>query len=73
MDFALVCIVALLALGVIAAVASRLQGGSDDDIHVGAHDCSSCSQADNGSCKLHCLLEEKKQREGNKNATDAVN
>lgn len=73
MDFALVSIGALLALGVVAAIASRLQGGSDDDIQVGAHDCSSCAQADDGSCKLHCLLEEKKLREGNKTATDAVN
>ena len=72
MDFVLVSIVALVGLGIVAAVASRLQGGSDDVLTVG-HDCSSCSQADDGSCKIHCLLEEKKLREGNKTATDAVN
>ncbi|MBR1395653.1 MAG: hypothetical protein IJ559_08370 [Prevotella sp.] len=41
-------------------MASRLQGGSDE-IAVG-HDCSTCTSADDGSCKLHCLMEEKKKR-----------
>jgi len=60
MSFAVVCIIALAVLGVVAAVASWLQGGSDE-IAVG-HDCSTCTSADDGSCKLHCLMEEKKKR-----------
>jgi len=64
MSFVLVCILGLVALGIIAAVASRFQGG-DDEIVTG-HDCSTCSSKDSGECKIACLLEEKKQREGNK-------
>ena len=59
MSFAAVCIIALVALGVVAAVASYLQGG-DDTVTVG-HDCSTCSSADDGSCQLHCLMEENKK------------
>ena len=57
MNFAVVCIVALVVLGIVAAVASYFQGGSDE-VTIG-HDCSTCTAADEGSCKLHCLLEEK--------------
>ena len=60
MSFAVVCIIALVLLGIVAAVASRLQGGSDE-VAVG-HDCSTCTSADDGSCKLHCLMEEKKKQ-----------
>lgn len=59
MSFVVVCIIALAALAVVAAVASRLQGGSDE-ISTG-HDCSTCTSADDGSCQLHCLMEEKKR------------
>ena len=64
MSFALVCIGALAALGIVAAIASRLQGG-DDSVGKG-EDCASCTSANDGSCKIHCLMEEKKRREGNK-------
>ena len=64
MDFLLIVILSLVALGIVAAIASRLQGGSDE-ITTG-HDCSTCSAKDEGECKIACLLEEKKQREGNK-------
>ena len=60
MSFAVVCIGALVVLGLIAAIASRMQGG-DDEITVG-HDCSTCTSADDGSCKLHCLMEEKQKK-----------
>lgn len=66
MEFALVCIIGLVALGVIAAIISRFQGG-DDEIKE-AHDCASCSAVASGECKIGCLLEEKKRREGNKKA-----
>ena len=59
MSFALVCIVAIVALGIVAAIASRLQGGSDE-VHE-AHDCASCSAVASGECKIGCLLEEKKR------------
>jgi hypothetical protein len=60
MSFAVVCIIALIALGIIAALVSHLQGG-DDEVTVG-HDCSTCTSADDGSCQLHCLMEEKRKR-----------
>ena len=60
MSFAVVCIGALIVLGLIAAVASHFQSG-DDEITVG-HDCSTCTSANDGSCKLHRLMEEKKKK-----------
>ena len=60
MTFALVCIAMLLALGLIALVANWFDK-SEDVIEQG-HDCSTCTAADEGSCKIHCLLEEKKQK-----------
>ena len=50
----------LLVLGVIALVANWFDK-SEDVIEQG-HDCSTCTAADEGSCKIHCLLEEKKQK-----------
>ena len=55
MAFALVCILGLVALGIVAAVVSHFQGG-DDEIIVG-HDCASCSSKDSGECKIACLME----------------
>ena len=60
MEFAVVCIIALVVLGIVAAVASHFQRG-DDTITVG-HDCNSCTSADDGSCQLHCLIEEKRKK-----------
>lgn len=59
-EFAVVCIAALALLGVVAAVASFLQGG-DDTVATG-HDCSSCASND-GTCKIASLMEEKRQRD----------
>jgi hypothetical protein len=61
MSFAVVCIVALVVLGLVAAIASYFEKGNDE-ITVG-HDCSSCTSADDGSCKLHCLMEERRKGE----------
>ncbi|MBQ8464150.1 MAG: hypothetical protein IJ544_08575 [Prevotella sp.] len=69
MEFALICIVSLVALGIIAAVASMLTKGGTDEPVVEAHDCASCSSKVSGDCKIACLMEEKKQREGNKSAS----
>lgn len=57
--FAVVCIGMLAGLAGIALVANYFDKG-DDQIEVG-HDCSNCSAADEGACKIHCLLEEKQR------------
>ena len=64
MEFILVCVLGIVALGVIAAIASRLQGG--DDTVQEAQDCASCSAVASGECKIGCLIEEKKRQKGNK-------
>lgn len=68
MEFVLICIGALVALGVVAALASMFTKGGTDEPIVEAHDCSSCSSMASGECKIGCLLEEKKRRESNKSA-----
>ena len=64
MEFAWVCIGMIVLLGIVAAVANRFDKG-DDQVSKG-HDCSSCTAADEGSCKIHCLLEEKKKVKGDR-------
>jgi hypothetical protein len=64
MNFAVVCISALVVLGIVAAIASRLQGG-DDEVKE-AHDCASCSAVASGECKIGCLIEEKRRQKDNK-------
>ncbi len=66
MQFALICLIALAALGVVAALASMLTKGGTDAPVQEAHDCASCSSVASGECKIGCLIEEKKRREGNK-------
>jgi hypothetical protein len=68
MQFALICIGSLVVLGVVAALASMLTKGGTDEPVVEAHDCASCSSKVSGDCKIACLMEEKKRREGNKSA-----
>jgi len=65
MEFALVCILGLVALGIVAAIASHFQKGGDEVV-TDVHDCASCSAVASGECKIGCLIEEKKRREGNK-------
>ena len=50
----------IVALGVVAAIASYFDKGSDE-IATG-HDCSTCTAAEDESCKLHCLMEEAEKR-----------
>lgn len=64
MTFAIVCIGMLLLLGVVAAIVSHFQG--DDDEILQGHDCASCSSVTDGSCKIGCLIEEKKRQKDNK-------
>ena len=61
MSFAVVCIAALAGLGIIAAIASRIEGGADEPVSQG-HDCASCASADDGSCQLHCIIEEQRKK-----------
>jgi len=68
MQFAIICIIALAALGLVAALASMLTKGGTDAPVVEAHDCASCRSVASGECKIGCLIEEKKRREGNKTA-----
>ena len=60
MGFVWVCIGMIVVLGIIAAVANRFDKGNDT-IEQG-HDCSTCTAAHDDSCKLHCLMEEAKER-----------
>jgi len=55
-----------VALGIVAALASMLTKGGTDEPVVEAHDCASCSSKASGDCKIACLMEEKKRKEGNK-------
>jgi hypothetical protein len=66
MKFLLICIGMLAGLGIVAALASIFTKGGTDDPVVEAHDCASCRSVASGECKIGCLLEEKKRREGNK-------
>jgi hypothetical protein len=66
MEFALICIGSIVVLGVITAIASIFSKGGTDAPIVEAHDCASCSSKVSGDCKIACLMEEKKKREGNK-------
>ena len=61
MTFALVCLGMIVGLGVIALIANKFDKG--EDVIEQGHDCSTCTAADEGSCKIHCLLEEKKKSE----------
>ena len=60
MTFALVCIGMIVGLGVIALIANKFDKG--EDVIEQGHDCSTCTAADEGSCKIHCLLEERGKR-----------
>ena len=62
MEFAFVCIIALIALGVVAAIASLFQKG--DETVVEANDCASCSAVADGSCKIGCLMERQRVGDG---------
>lgn len=69
MSFALICIIAIVALGILAALTSI--GGKEEPI-VEGHDCSTCSSMADGSCKIACLMDEKKRREGNNQPGESV-
>ncbi len=68
MQFVIICLLSLLGLGIVAAVASMLTKGGTDEPIVEAHDCASCSSVATGECKIGCLLEEKRRKEQQKEA-----
>ena len=69
MAFVWVCIGMIVVLGLIALVANRFDKG--EDTIVKGHDCSTCSEADKGECKIHCLLEEKRKVESGKRKVES--
>ena len=48
----------IMALGVIALVANHFD--KSEDTIVKGHDCSTCTEADKGECKIHCLMKGEK-------------
>lgn len=66
MQFLLITIVALLLLGIVAALASR---GGEQEV-VTADNCAGCTGK--AECKLADLME-KKHRQGNKSCPSSVN
>ena len=68
MSFVWVCIGMIVVLGVIAAIANRFDKGKD--IIEQGHDCSTCTAAQDESCKLHCLMEERGKRKAESGKRD---
>ena len=60
MTFVIVCIGMIVALGLVALVANYFDKG--EDTIVDGHDCSTCTEAEHGDCKIHCLMEEAKKK-----------
>ena len=63
MQFVILSLLSLAALGIVAALATVLTKGGTDQPIVEAHDCSSCQSHADGQCKISCLLHEKKKQE----------
>jgi hypothetical protein len=59
MSFSVLCIGAIVVLGLVAAVANYFDKGKDT-IETG-HDCSTCTEADEGNCKIHELMQQCKR------------
>jgi len=76
MGFALICVVSIVALGAVAAIASMLtKGGTDEPITLG-DDCSTCTSKTDGSCKIACLMDNARARRGaseKKMSEEAIN
>jgi hypothetical protein len=49
----------ILAVGIVAAVANRFDKSEDAIEH--GHDCSNCTEADEGNCKIHELMQQCKK------------
>ena len=66
MTFVIICIGSLVALGIVAALASMFTKGGTDTPVVEGKDCSTCSSMADGSCKIGCLIKEKMDGKDNK-------
>ena len=64
MTFVIVCIGMIVALGLVALVANYFDKGEDTIVE--GHDCSTCTEAEHGDCKIHCLMEEAKKKKEKK-------
>ena len=64
MNFLLFALIAIGALGLLAALLSI--GDSDSPVVHGDHDCASCTSHDDGSCKIACMMEESRRRKEEK-------
>ena len=64
MSFLLFALIAIGALGLLAALLSI--GDSDSPVVHGDHDCASCTSHDDGSCKIACMMEESRRRKEEK-------
>ena len=60
MQFVIVCILLIVGLAVVALIANVFD--SSDDVIQEGHDCSSCTSAQEGDCKIHCLIKENEER-----------
>ncbi len=69
MEFVLICIGSLVALGIVAALVSMLTKGGTDAPIVEGRDCSTCEGVATGECKIGCMMEEKKRRQGGASTT----
>lgn len=60
MQFVIVCILLIVGLAVVALIANWFDKG--EDVIQKGHDCSTCTAANEGDCKIHCLLEEQQKK-----------
>jgi hypothetical protein len=60
MQFVIVCILLIVGLAVVALIANWFDKG--EDVIEQGHDCSTCVAANEGDCKIHCLIEEQKEK-----------
>ena len=67
MQFVLICLGALLVLGVVAILASVFTKGGTDAPVEQARDCSTCSSVADGSCRIGCIIERQKTAGEKKN------
>ena len=70
MNFILIAILSIAALGIIAAVCSI--GSTDEPVVKGEGDCASCASHDDGSCKIACMMEEAKKRKAERASLPVV-
>jgi hypothetical protein len=60
MQFVIVCILLIVGLAVVALIANKFDKG--EDVIQEGHDCSTCTSAQEGDCKIHCLIKENEER-----------